>query len=105
MPDTNPHPAHSPWLTLLAATVIIGAAFVLLLEADGYRRNRTLVAQERGLAVENRRIAAENVRLSDEIAALKSDPETIEQLARQELGMVRPGELTIQPLTVRPPSP
>ena len=35
----------------------------------------------------------ENDRLKKEIAALKEDPATIERVAREELGMVRPGEI------------
>ena len=35
----------------------------------------------------------ENTRLQDEIRRLKSDPATIESIARDELGLMRPGEL------------
>ena len=39
------------------------------------------------------RLRAENTRLRDEVRRLRSDPSTIEALARQELGLIKPGEL------------
>ena len=39
------------------------------------------------------RLKGENARLRDEARRLRSDPATIEALARQELGLIRPGEM------------
>ena len=39
------------------------------------------------------RLRAENTRLRDEVRRLLNDPGTIEALARQELGLIRPGEM------------
>ena len=39
------------------------------------------------------RMRAENARLRDEARRLRTDPATIEALARQELGLIRPGEM------------
>ena len=44
------------------------------------------------LAQEIDALQAENASLSREIAALRSDPRAIERVAREELGMLRPGE-------------
>jgi cell division protein FtsB len=44
------------------------------------------------LAAEIEQLRGENGRLAADIAALKSDPRSIERLAREELGLVRPGE-------------
>jgi cell division protein FtsB len=55
-------------------------------------------AQTRAASVENERLAAE-------IEALRRDPETIEKAARQELGLVREGEVVLtldQSPSVRP---
>ena len=38
---------------------------------------------------------AENKKLSGEIQALRSDPTTIEKLAREELKLVKPGEVVL----------
>jgi cell division protein FtsB len=39
------------------------------------------------------RIKMENARLREEARLLRSDPATIESLARRELGLIRPGEM------------
>jgi cell division protein FtsB len=38
---------------------------------------------------------AENKRLTSEIKALRTDPATIEKLAREELKLVKPGEVVL----------
>ncbi len=47
-------------------------------------------AQELAREVEEMR--GENARLAEEIAALRRDPRAVERIAREELGLVRPGE-------------
>jgi len=42
---------------------------------------------------ECRRLRKENERLRGEIKAWQSDPEAIEEVAREELGMIKPGEV------------
>lgn len=37
-------------------------------------------------------LRGENARLREEIQALREDPRTLERIAREELGLVRPGE-------------
>ena len=39
------------------------------------------------------RLRAENARLREEARRLRSDPSAIEALARQELGLIKPGEM------------
>jgi cell division protein FtsB len=39
------------------------------------------------------KIKTENARLREQARQLQSDPTTIESLARQELGLIRPGEM------------
>lgn len=54
-----------------------------------------LVAQRERAAALGREIEelrAENRRLAQEILALRTDPRAIERLAREELGLARPGE-------------
>jgi cell division protein FtsB len=45
---------------------------------------------------ETARLRTENARFAREIEALKSDPAAIDDLARDDLGMVREGELIIR---------
>ena len=47
-------------------------------------------------------LRGENARLRDEMRRLLSDPSTIEAVARQELGLIRPGELLFIVRDARP---
>ena len=49
--------------------------------------------QHQELVTSIERLRAENARLRDEARRLRSDPSTIEALARQELGLIKPGEM------------
>jgi cell division protein FtsB len=49
--------------------------------------------QHQELVASIERMRAENERLRDEMRRLSSDPATIEAVARQELGLIRPGEV------------
>lgn len=51
---------------------------------------------------EARRLGSENLRLADEVEALRTDVSAIEARARDELGMVYPGELVLR---VEPATP
>ena len=85
-------------------------AFVALVVGSffGDRGFLRMVAQRErteSLLVEIEELRAENGRLAGEIAALKSDPRAVEKLAREELGLARPGEtvfLIHEPETPRP---
>ena len=58
-------------------------------------------ALERSLAVEK----ADNVRLREEALRLRHDPNAIEELARRELGLIKPGEKLFILKDVAPPPP
>ena len=67
-----------------------------LLDGGGIRRIPEL---ERELAATRAAIEAlrvDNQRYREQIAALKNDPEAIEDIARDELGMVKPSELVFR---------
>jgi cell division protein FtsB len=49
--------------------------------------------QHQELVTSIERLRGENARLRDEARRLRSDPSTIEALARQELGLIKPGEM------------
>ncbi len=46
-----------------------------------------------GLRLEIQDLRAENARLSSEVSALRSSPQAIERLAREQLGLARPDEV------------
>ena len=73
---------------LVLITLVVGSFF-------GDRGMLNLVAQrERAQTLEHEVAAlrAENLHLAEEIRALRSDPRAVERLAREELGLARPGE-------------
>jgi cell division protein FtsB len=65
-----------------------------------YRMHQTKTALER----ENAELQAANAALADEVRALRTDPGRIEAIAREELGLVKPGELVYEFRTPPPPS-
>ena len=83
-----------------------GALFflLLLLAAAGARGWRDLAAARAREALLEERIASTAERVAElqaRIERLRDDPLTLERLARQDLGMVRPGDVVI----VLPPEP
>jgi cell division protein FtsB len=54
------------------------------------------------LQQEIQQLSDQNKKIEDEVHALRSDPAKIEQLARERLGLVRPGEVVYQFQTQRP---
>jgi cell division protein FtsB len=85
----TPRPQRTTHVGLLAALILI---------VDGLVGDRGLLAMlnarrqydELSAALTHQR--AENERLRNEAARLKNDPGAIEELARRELGLIRPGE-------------
>ena len=74
---------------LVVIALVVGALFGdrgLIQLAAQKERSRALAQQLQDLREENRTLAAE-------IGALKTDPGAIERLAREQLGLARPGEL------------
>lgn len=67
-----------------------------LLESIRARRHH------RDLSASIERLRAENAQLREEVRRLLEDPSTIESLAREELGLIRPGELLFIVKDARP---
>lgn len=81
---------------LIAASVVlfllVGVA-VVVLDPSGPEHCNELEQDLERLRTENLTIQRTNDLLQREIAALQTDPRMVEQIAREELGMIRPGEL------------
>ena len=77
---------------------------------DGLVGDRGLLAMLRArqahdeLAATIARQRAENLRLRDEARRLREDPAAIEEIARRDLGLIRPGEKIFIVKDVAPPS-
>ena len=81
--------------------VVVGILILLILGFTVFGENGLLNlvrSQKRtqALFLEAERLKKENQKLKEEIERLKNDPSHIERLAREELGMVKPGELVFQ---------
>lgn len=95
---------------LLGACVVV---FVVLLLAgyDGSSDLARLKAREAQLESRLRQTEAGIAELSDRINRLRDDPYTLEKVAREELGLSRPGEVVVilpresGPAEARPASP
>jgi cell division protein FtsL len=87
------------WVGPLAALVVVGVLATAFATAywDGYRLRR----EGAELSRERERLRHENAQLREEIRLLNT-PEYIERLAREQLGLVRPGEIAIM---LVPPTP
>lgn len=92
-----PTAAPSPWRTRVLNYVLAFVTVVLVVDAlvgdkgllDTLRARRQHGALAAALAQKRQ----ENVRLRDDIRRLKEDPGAIESLAREELGLMREGEV------------
>lgn len=91
----EPQPAHRrrrravEYLVLLVGTMLLVDAFVgdkgllaMMAAREQYRLLEQSLAEAR----------AENARLREEAGRLREDPAAIEEIARRELGLIRPGE-------------
>ncbi len=67
-----------------------------LIDGSGARRAERLRSQRDAATHAIERLSQENARYRREIDALRTDPLAIEDLARDELGMVRPGEVVVR---------
>jgi cell division protein FtsL len=61
----------------------------------GYLELKKVQGQNEDLARKIEKLKAENKSIMTEIKSLKTDSRTIEKIAREELGLVRPGEIKI----------
>ena len=98
-PASSPPLSASPIWRRGLNFLLVFAAVVLL--ADALVGERGLVATSRARRVSGElsekveRMRRENRRLRGEAQRLREDPTTIESLAREELGLIRPGEVLV----------
>jgi cell division protein FtsB len=91
------------------ASMLMGIALAALLIHDvfgehGFLAMRRARLEAEQLQQEIQQINAENARLAEEVQALKSDPRIIERIAREEMGLAKPGELIFK-LPPKPETP
>ena len=64
--------------------------------AHGFLAMRRTRAEIEKVQKDIERINKENIQLAEEVRALKSDPRTIEKIAREDLGLAKDGEVIIK---------
>ena len=98
----KPASRRIPLWALLIVALLFGMA---LFGEKGVLRALQASRQKDQLQAQVEQLEAANAALRKEIDALRNDRQTIENLARKELGMVKDGELVYQFRNHPPPAP
>ena len=89
----------SVWLSRLTRFALIFGASALaanaLLGEDGFLDTLKAQQQHRILSDDLDRLRLENAKLRQTANRLRQDPRAIEEVARRELGLIKPGELLL----------
>lgn len=92
VPETET--SSAVWLLPFGLLVFVMVAVPLhILDAQGLPRYRALRTELHKIEESNDRMRREVTALRREVTSLTSDPYSVERIARDELGMVRRGEL------------
>ncbi len=87
----------------VAVALMFSLLFFIIFGEHGLVDLNTLKAEKVQLVEENEALTRKNIALSVEIDRLKHDPRYIENVARQELGMVGENELILKPRSLPKP--
>jgi len=92
---TSSVPTSTKRRTVQLALVFVTVVLVInaLVGERGLMETLRARRQHQELVSSIERLRAENARLREEARRLRSDPATIEAVARKELGLIKPGEL------------
>ncbi len=86
-------PPKNRWYFLIWPFLVLASVLLIIWSPNGLLHLRQLHVEHQELLQENNILEKENHDLYEEISRLQKDPDAIESLARQELGLVREGEL------------
>ena len=84
------------WYFLIWPFLVLASVLLIIWSPTGLLHLRELRVEHQELLQKNSILEKENQHLYEEISRLQNDPDAIESLARQELGLVREGELIFQ---------
>jgi cell division protein FtsB len=85
-------------ILISTVTVLLVSLFFFIIFSEHGLMDLNLLKNEKNSLVQrNEQVARENLSLSVEIGRLENDPEYIERVARQELGMIGKDELILKP--------
>ncbi|MBI4455769.1 MAG: septum formation initiator family protein [Acidobacteria bacterium] len=80
---------------ILLLLSVMALLYFCILGKGGYRKLREYRKQFEALSVENSRLRTENESLLKNIKQLKSDPNAIEKVAREDFNFARPGDIIV----------
>lgn len=89
-------PPKNRWYFLIWPFLVLASVLLIVWSPTGLLHLRQLHVEHQQLLQKNNILEKENHHLYEEISRLQKDPDAIEGLARQELGLVREGELIFQ---------
>ncbi len=78
------------WASVFIALLLAAAS---AMAEGGFRRYLRLSQDVKSLKERNQRLGDDNARMRREVEALRDDPRALERAAREELGLVKPGEI------------
>jgi cell division protein FtsB len=85
------------FLLTAAVLFLVALFFFIVVSDDGLKDVASLRKEQARLRQHNKRLSEENLTISVEIERLKYDPAYIENIARQELGMIGAEEFILKP--------
>jgi cell division protein FtsB len=101
-PQATASPARRKTLHLLLVFVTLVLVIDGLVGEKGLLESIRARRQHRELTTSIDRLRAENAQLREDARRLREDPSAIESLAREELGLIRPGEMLFIVKDVKP---
>ena len=84
-------------LICMSVLFLVSLFFFIIFSEQGLVDLNSLKKEKDALVENNEQLAGENLSLSVEIDRLENDPDYIENVARQELGMIAEDELILKP--------
>src|SRR5262245_30614716 len=95
---------HWPARFLACSAIVAALAYIpyRVYGSDGYVRYRELEREDTELAASNEALKQENAQLARTARRLKDDLSAVAEAARDDLGMVKPGEIVMQIEAPRP---
>ena len=106
-PDRRPRVRHRlrtpqearAWRRRMTGYALFAAAFVLMVNAlvgeNGYLATMQARSEQTRLKDAVARMRIKNQQMRDDIHALRTDPKALEEAARRELNMIKPGETMV----------
>ena len=83
------------FLVVILGLALVGLTVLVIFGPRGHLEMERLEEANQSLTQQLEALEAENDRVLEEIESLKTDPATIEKIAREELGLIKEGEIKI----------